>query len=88
MNVSIVESVESGIPIFYDIYTGSVVDIKTVRNTIDVLRSAGLTGIKFIRDRGLFSSSNIEYLVESGINFFIPASYAIKTIRSIAPPVM
>ena len=74
MNVSLVESSESGIPIFYDIYPGSVVDIKTAKNTFDALRSVGLTDITIIMDRRLFSSSNIEYLVESGMNFIMPAS--------------
>jgi transposase len=36
VNVSHVESSESGIPIFYDICPGSVVDIATLRNTVDV----------------------------------------------------
>lgn len=54
------ESDESGIPLFYDIYPEPVVDITTVRNAVDVLRWDGLTDIM---DRRLFSSSNIEYLV-------------------------
>lgn len=62
-NVFHVGSAEDCIPIFYDIYPGSVVDITTVRNTVDVLRSARLTDITFIMDKGLFSSPNIEYIV-------------------------
>jgi transposase len=59
VNVSLVESAASGIPVFYDIYLGSVVDITTVRNTVDILRSAGPNDVTFIMDPRMFSSSNI-----------------------------
>ena len=62
--MSLVESSESGIPIFYD--------ITTVKNTVDALRSADLTDVTFIMDRGMFSLSSIEYLMESGMNFIMP----------------
>ena len=84
VNVSLVESSESGIPIFYYICQGSVNDITTVKNTIDVLRSAGLTDVAFIMDRGMFSSSSIEYLIESGMNFIMPASYTLKEVKKLA----
>ncbi|MCL5793792.1 MAG: transposase, partial [Candidatus Thermoplasmatota archaeon] len=75
VNVSLVESSESGIPIFYGTYPGSVNDITTVKNTVDVLRSAGLADVTFIMDGGMFSSSSIVYLIESGMDFIMPASY-------------
>ncbi|MGC8645561.1 MAG: IS1634 family transposase [Thermoplasmata archaeon] len=84
VNVSIVESSESGIPIFYDIYPGSVVDVTTLKNTIDTLISAGLRDITFIMDRGMFSSSNIEYLLSSRMDFIMPASYTMKEVRRAA----
>ena len=84
VNVSLVESSESGIPIFYDIYPGSVNDITTVLNAVEVLRSAGMKDVTFIMDRGMFSSSNIEYLIENGMNFIMPASYTMKEVRRLA----
>jgi transposase len=78
------ESSDSGIPIFYDIYPGSVDDIATVKNTIDVLRSADLADVTFIMDRGMFSSSSIVYLIESGMDFIMPSSYTLKEIRRLA----
>ena len=78
------ESSESGIPIFYDIYPGFVNDITTIKNTVGVLRSAGLIDVTFIMDRGMFSSSSIGYLIESGMNFTMPASYTMKEVRRLA----
>ncbi len=84
VNVSLVESSETGIPIFYDMYPGSVVDITTVSNTVEVLKSSGINSATFIMDRGMFSTSNIEYMIASGMDFIMPASYTMKSIRSIA----
>ncbi|MEM0135685.1 MAG: hypothetical protein QXU18_10770 [Thermoplasmatales archaeon] len=88
VNVSLVESRDTGIPIFYDIYPGSVVNVSTVKNTVDILRSAGLREITFIMDRGmfssLFSSSNIEYLLSEDMDIIMPASYAVKKVRKLA----
>lgn len=84
VNVSLVESSETGIPIFYDLYPGSVVDITTVSNTVEVLKSSGINNATFIMDRGMFSASNIEYMIASGMDFIMPASYTMKAIRSIA----
>ena len=84
VNVSLVESSESGIPIFYDIYPGSVVDVTTVHNTVDILKSAGVKDVTLIMDRGMFSSPNIEYLLDSGVGFIMPASYSVKEAKRIA----
>lgn len=84
INVSLVESRSTGIPVFYDIYPGSVVDVTTVKNTVEVLRSAGLRDITFIMDRGMFSSSNIEYLIESNMDFIMPASYTVNEVGRLA----
>ena len=35
-------------------------------------------------NRGMFSSSSIEYLIESGMNFIMPASHIMKEIRRLA----
>ncbi|MCL4315111.1 MAG: hypothetical protein M1454_05245 [Candidatus Thermoplasmatota archaeon] len=35
-------------------------------------------------DRGMFSSSSTVYLIESGMDFILPTSYAMKEIRGLA----
>ncbi len=84
VNVSLVESTESEIPVFYDIYPGSIVDITTVKNTVDTLISAGINGITLIMDRGMFSSSNIDYLIGNKIDFIMPASFTLKDVKKVA----
>ncbi|MEM0134947.1 MAG: hypothetical protein QXU18_06940 [Thermoplasmatales archaeon] len=51
---------------------------------MDILRSAGLKENTFIMDRGMFSSSNIEYLLREDLDIIMPAFYAIKEVRKLA----
>lgn len=80
MNVSIVESSESRIPIFYDIYTWSVMNATTVRDTMDILKSAGVKDLEFIMDRGMISSPNLKYVLDNGVGFIMPPSYSGKDV--------
>ncbi len=84
VNVSLVEDRKSEMPIFYDIYPGSVVDITTVKNTVEVLKSAGIRDVTFIMDRGMFSSSNIDYLISGNMDFIMPATYSLNEVKRIA----
>lgn len=84
VNVSLVESRDMGIPVFYDVYPGSVVDVTTVKNTVETLRSAGIKNVTFIMDRGMFSSSNIEYLLRVNMDIIMPASYTVKEVKKLA----
>lgn len=83
VKVSPVESSKSDIPIFYDIYPGSVVDITTVKNTVATLISAGLKDITFVPDVGMFSTSNIEHLLFSRLAFITLVSYTTKEVRRV-----
>ena len=82
--MSLVELSESGIPIFYNIYPRSVNDITTVKNTVDVLISAGFVDITFIGDMGMFSSCSNDYLIELGMDFIMPPPYTVKEIWRLA----
>ena len=84
VNISLIEDRKTGLPIFYDIYPGSVVDVSTVKNTVDVLKSAGVKNITFIMDRGMFSTENIEYLILEHIDFIMPATYSLRAVKKIA----
>ena len=84
VNISLIEDRKSGLPIFYDIYLGGVVDVSTVKNTVEILKSAGIKNITFIMDRGMFSTENIEYLLSENIDFIMPATYSLRAVKKIA----
>ena len=82
MNLSIVAHKDLGIPVMYDIYPGSIVDVSTLRNTIDRMRAMGIDEITLILDRGFFSSTNLNDLMESGCDFIVGASFSSKSVKS------
>lgn len=83
LNLSLVAHRNLGIPLFFDVYPGSVVDVSTLRNTIKKMDGFGLKNPTLILDRGLFSMTNILELVEHGYDFILPASFAAKNVRSL-----
>jgi len=82
MNLSIVAHKELGIPVMYDIYPGSIVDVSTLHNTIERMRAMGINDITLILDRGFFSSTNLNDLMEIGYDFIVGASFSSKSVKS------
>lgn len=76
MNISLVESSESRIPIFYDIYPWSVMNATTVRDTMDIPKSPSVNDLEFIMDRGMISSPNLKYMLDNDVGFIMPVSYS------------
>lgn len=83
LNVSMVAHKDKGIPLFYDIHPGSVVDVTTLKNTIKKLGALGLKKPAMILDRGFFSGPNLKELVGGKHSFVMPASYAMKAVQSL-----
>ena len=83
LNLFLIAHKTLGIPIFYDVYPGSIVDVSTLHNTIERLRSLGIVEISLIMDRGFFSDGNLADLKESGYDFIVPASFSNKRVKSM-----
>ena len=82
-----------GIPVMYNTYPRSIVDVSTLKNTIKKIESCGVTDCTMIRDRGFFSQGNLEELFGSQGNleelfgeelfFIIPATMALKDVKEL-----
>ncbi len=83
LNVSMVAHKDKGIPLFYDIHPGSVVDVTTLRNTIKKMGALGLKKPAMVLDRGFFSQPNLKMLVGGRHNFVMPASFSTKAVQSL-----
>ena len=70
--MSLIIDKDLGIPLMYDVYPGSIVDVSTLKNTIKKIRSQGVKDFALIMDRGFFSTANVEELVSCGLSFIIP----------------
>jgi transposase len=83
LNLSLVLDKEKGIPVMYDIYPGSIVDVSTLKNTILKIRSLGIDHYTLVLDRGFFSQGNLEELLAKNLTFIIPAATSLKEIKEL-----
>lgn len=83
LNLSLVLDKEKGIPVMYDIYPGSIVDVTTLKNTIKKIGSLGIEHYTLVLDRGFFSQGNLEELLRENLSFIIPAATSLKEIKEL-----
>ena len=79
--MSLIIDKDLGIPLMYDVYPGSIVDVSTLKNTIKKIRSQGAKDFTLIMDRGFFSTANVEELVSCGLSFIIPPASTLKKVK-------
>ena len=72
---------ESLLPIFYNIYPGSIKDVKTLNNMLTYCDVLKIKGIKFVMDKGFYSDKNITEMIKAKKKFTIaiPFKSAIAT---------
>jgi transposase len=83
VNYSMIVDKEKGIPVMYDIYPGSIVDVTTLKNTIKKIEAYGMENYTLVMDRGFFSKGNIEELVHEKIPFIMPATMILKSVKEL-----
>jgi transposase len=83
LNLSMIVDKEKGIPVMYDIYPGSIVDVTTLKNTIKKIEAYGVENFTLVMDRGFFSKGNIEELLHEKIPFIMPATMTLKSVKEL-----
>lgn len=68
---SIAHDVGNRVPLFYEEYPGSVVDVSQLRFMLGKAKGYGYPNVGFILDRGYFSRDNIRFLDENGYGFVL-----------------
>lgn len=83
INFSLIFDTQHAIPVMYDLYPGSIVDVVTLKNTVRRLRAHGIQDYTLILDRGFFSQGNLEELLQEEVSFVIPVSLTLKQVREV-----
>ncbi len=83
INLSIILDKKLGIPVMYDIYPGSIVDVTTLKNTIRKIEAFGVKDYTLVMDRGFFSEGNLKELLNDELSFIIPATYSLKSVKEL-----
>ena len=68
---SIAHDVGNRVPLFYEEYPGSVVDVSQLQFMLGKAKGYGYRNVGFILDRGYFSKDNIRFLDENGYGFVL-----------------
>lgn len=71
INYSVAFDTYNSIPLFYEDYPGSIVDITQLQFMLEKANGYGYRQIGFILDRGYFSKENIHYMDKYGYDFVI-----------------
>jgi len=82
-NYSIAYDTKNSVPLFYEAYPGSIVDIQQIQEMLEKAKGYGYKNVGFILDRGYFSQGNIKYLDECGYNFVIMVKGMKKLVNQI-----
>jgi transposase len=85
INLGMVCCQKTGLPFFYNVYPGSIVDVTTIMNFINYLKIYNLQDLFLIMDKGFFSVSNISGLIESDrrLSLIIPLPFSLKLSKEL-----
>ena len=85
LNLGITFCQNNSLPIYYNVYPGSIVDVTTLKNCITYLKIYKLKNILFVLDRGFFSKSNVLEMnnSESRVQFVQPLPFTLKRAKKL-----
>ncbi len=78
INFGMVFGQPSMLPLFYNVYQGSIRDVSTLKNILKFLGHFKLSTVTFILDKGFYSSENISELKGKKLHFIIPLTFTVK----------
>ncbi len=83
INYSIAYDRTNRVPLFYEDYPGSVIDITQLQCMLEKAKSLGYSRCGFILDRGYFSKSNIRYMDKNGYDFIMMVKGQKKRVHAL-----
>jgi len=85
LNMGVTFCQNNSLPIYYNLYPGSIVDVTTLKNCIKYLKIYNLNDILFVLDRGFFSKANILEMnnCESKVAFIQPLPFSLKKVKAL-----
>lgn len=69
---------EDGIPLFYRVVPGSIPDVRTLPATLEVAASYGIEAPCLSMDRGFYSQSNVNKLIDMKRPFIVGVPWTVK----------
>ena len=80
INMSMVMERSRNIPLFFEVYSGSIPDVVTLKRTVQSIKNT-ISKIKIILDRGFFSNENLSLLKDD--SYIMAASLVSRTVKNV-----
>lgn len=81
VNVSIATSSVNGLPLLYDVYPGSIIDVSEFHDFLAKVERFGYSNVGLILDRGYLSKKNMSEIREANYDFLIMLKDNNKAVR-------
>ena len=78
INMGMYYGEESGLPLYYRIYPGSISDKSHLKHMISDQSFVGNQKTQYVMDRGFYSAANLQFLVSEGCRFVIALPGSLK----------
>jgi transposase len=82
INLGLLYGEQSRIPLYYQMFNGSIKDVGTIENMLIALRSYGCAAhCKFVMDKGFFSTVNVGFFMQNGHKFAISMPFTMNLAK-------
>ena len=78
INLGMVFGQPSLLPIFYNLYQGSIRDVSTLKNILEFLDQFELRNVTFLLDKGFYSTDNIIDMKRRRLHFITPLPFTVQ----------
>lgn len=76
------------VPLAYRVYAGSINDVSTLKNVLELVDQYHLQLSVCVLDRGFYSQENIKSLHEKRLNFIVPVPFSTSLAKQAASEVL
>jgi transposase len=83
INLGVIYAEQSHMPLYYQVYPGSIPDVSTLKNLLNYLELFELTDIVFVMDRGFYSATNLGSMAGSQLTFLLPMPRSVNLFSSL-----
>jgi len=85
LNMGVTFCHNRSLPIYYNLYPGSIVDVTTLKNCVEYLKVFNLKDILFVLDKGFFSKANVLEMNNSKckVSFVQPLPFSLKKVKTL-----
>ena len=83
INFGMVFGQPSLLPLFYDVYQGSIRDVSTLQNILEFLTDFKVKNVTFVLDKGFYSADNIAAMKKKRLHFITPLPFSVDEAESL-----